>query len=518
MSLINLFSTSSTSEDATKTKLRPVTRDRTWINAVHFSDTFTSELPGDKVVSESPFSSIGHEDQEPIADTPEAKFRASRKVSNALWSWTVPNHHEKPKLVGVSDSGAQLIGLDKKLFWDNAESAADVWSGNKVLPGSKPWAHCYGGHQFGVWAEQLGDGRAISLGEVLANEGKDRWELQLKGAGRTPYSRFADGYAVRRSSIREYLAAEHLHALGIPTSRSLSLVFTERPVYREEVELGAVVTRIAPSWVRFGSFELPASRKDYKLVRELADYLIKLAGPISVLIDEGHKTDWSESDDTESVDVNDVKDSTIETVKRILNAFAGEYAKLYAVEMRAKLGLLKKSSETDLASVIQPFLDLLERAKTDYTFALRSLCDVPQMLAGSEIDSEALNAHIDTLMERSQKLLCDDIEQWKRDVYAYYTGVYRDRLVDDIGELTKDAAAKIGAQMKLRNPKYVLRNWVAQDVIEQADKGNTQVIDQVLDLITKHAFDDDVPGFAGAERYAGTVPSWGEGLQCSCSS
>ncbi|KAI8325520.1 UPF0061-domain-containing protein [Martensiomyces pterosporus] len=627
MSFIKLFSTDTTAA-GTKTTLRPVTKDKSWIDALQFSDTFTSELPGDKVVAESPYASLEQpkegEDGQLEADIPESRFRASRKVGSALWSWAVPNHHDNPKLVSVSEAGAQLIGLDRGRFWADEKAAADVWSGNRILPGSRPWAHCYGGHQFGVWAEQLGDGRAISLGEVVAPGSGDRWELQLKGAGRTPYSRFADGYAVRRSSIREYLAAEHLHALGIPTSRSLSLVFTDRPVYREEVELGAIVTRMAPSWVRFGSFELPASRQDAKMVRKLADYvirhhfphliphdeqkrqmeergpwnryaflldevmrrtaamvakwqavgfchgvmntdnmsvlgltvdygpyafldaydpgficnhsdsegryafkeqprvalwnLIRLAGPISVLIDEGYIPKGSEQQPEESVNVDEAKESTVETVKRILNAFAGEYSKNFAAEMRGKFGLFKKNAETDLPNVVQPFLDLLERAKTDYTFAMRSLCDVPQMLVGQDADSAALNAHIDALMERSQKLACDDMEQWKKDVYTYYTGVYRERLADDAGELTRDVAVKIAAEMKKKNPKYILRNWVAQDVIEQADKGNTQVIDQVLGLVTEHAFDDAVPGISDAERFAGPVPSWGEGLQCSCSS
>ncbi|KAJ2829901.1 hypothetical protein IWW50_000586 [Coemansia erecta] len=199
-------------------------------------------------------------------------FRATHQV-NALWSWAVPEEHENARLVSVSKDGARLISLEASAFWRDARTAAAAWSGNARLPGSHPWAHNYGGHQFGVWAAQLGDGRAMSLGEVV--NGGQRWEVQLKGAGRTPYARFADGYAVRRSSIREYLAAEHLHALRIPSARSLSLVFTDRVVLREQPEHGAVVARLAPSWVRFGSFELPASRGNHTLTRELADYVIR---------------------------------------------------------------------------------------------------------------------------------------------------------------------------------------------------------------------------------------------------
>ncbi|KAJ1923358.1 hypothetical protein LPJ71_000868, partial [Coemansia sp. S17] len=252
------------------TKLPPTT---TTGFPLHFDNSFTNDLPGDLLVPTAPYDMLPAGDDSGEIPVPQSKFRASRQVRGALWSWAVPIEHENPQLVGVSSSGAQLIGLKSEDFWRDPQLAAAVWSGNQRLPGSHPWAHCYGGHQFGVWADQLGDGRAISLGQVLNNTG-DVWEVQLKGAGRTPYSRFADGYAVRRSSIREYLAAEHMNALGVPTSRSLTLVFTDRVVEREEPELGAIVTRLAPSWVRFGSFELPASRGDFNLLRKLADYVI----------------------------------------------------------------------------------------------------------------------------------------------------------------------------------------------------------------------------------------------------
>ncbi|KAJ1950535.1 hypothetical protein FBU59_000633 [Linderina macrospora] len=598
MSLVNLFSTEEASSFA-KTKLQPTTAAKEWTGALQFEHTFTSDLPGDPVVPQSPYDQ-GTES----VDIPEAKFRASRKVTGALWSWAVPSHHDSPQLISVSSSGAQLIGLTKQRFLENPQAAAEVWSGNQMLSGSRPWAHCYGGHQFGVWAEQLGDGRAISLGEVVGDHG--RWEVQFKGAGRTPYSRFADGYAVRRSSIREYLAAEHMAALGIPTSRSLALVFTDRSVFREETELGAIVTRLAPSWVRFGSFELPASRQDSQLLRRLADYviawhfpqllsqeteaknryalllhqivlktalmvahwqaigfchgvmntdnmsvlgltidygpyafldsynpdficnhsdptgryafkeqprvalwnLLRLAGPISVLIDEGQNVP------DESVHMNDVKESTIALVRESLNSFVGEYTNQYAVIMRKKFGLVSKTSEDDLKLIIQPFLDLLEKAGTDYTFAMRSLCDVPAILASPERDT-LLEAHIDSLIARS--LTCD-ADNWKSELKQYYLQVYLPRLQDDAGELTDQCARDITQAMKRQNPKFVLRNWVAQDVIEQSDKGNTEIVDQVLDLMTKYAFDDDVPHVPDAERYAGPVPNWGEGLQCSCSS
>ncbi|KAJ1517906.1 hypothetical protein HMI55_005016 [Coelomomyces lativittatus] len=147
----------------------------------------------------------------------------------------------------------------------------EYFSGRKLIPGSEPWSHCYGGHQFGYFAGQLGDGRAISLGQYK-NIHDQVWELQLKGSGRTPYSRFGDGYAVWRSSVREFLCSEHFHALGIPTSRAACMIATGKPVQREIMEPGAIVTRLAPSWIRFGSFELWVARQDKVNLEKLMKY------------------------------------------------------------------------------------------------------------------------------------------------------------------------------------------------------------------------------------------------------
>ena len=156
----------------------------------------------------------------------------------------------------------------------------EVLAGNRILPGMQPYAARYGGHQFGHWAGQLGDGRAITLGEMLCPDGIYR-ELQLKGAGRTPYSRTADGRAVLRSSVREFLCSEAMHYLGIPTTRALSLVATGESVVRDmfyngnpQAETGAVVCRVAPSFVRFGNFEIFAAQKEPEILKQLADYII----------------------------------------------------------------------------------------------------------------------------------------------------------------------------------------------------------------------------------------------------
>ncbi len=210
------------------------------------------------------------------ADAESRNF--TRQVDGALWSAVLPAPVEEPRLLAFSEDVANELGLNS----DDMHSPEMVAAlgGNAVLAGSVPYATCYGGHQFGNWAGQLGDGRAIYLGEVTAPSGA-HWELQLKGAGPTPYSRRADGRAVLRSSIREFLCSEAMHYLGVPTTRALSLVATGDDVLRDmfyngnaKAEPGAVVCRVAPSFTRFGHFELPASRGDTALLKQLIDFTI----------------------------------------------------------------------------------------------------------------------------------------------------------------------------------------------------------------------------------------------------
>ncbi|CAA2965574.1 Hypothetical predicted protein [Olea europaea subsp. europaea] len=203
-----------------------------------------------------------------------------RQVLHACYSKVSPSVEvENPQLVAWSDSVAELLDLNHKEF--TRPDFPLIFSGASPLVGGMPYAQCYGGHQFGMWAGQLGDGRAITLGEVL-NSKLERWELQLKGSGKTPYSRFADGLAVLRSSIREFLCSEAMHYLGIPTTRALCLVTTGKYVTRDmfydgnpKDEPGAIVCRVSQSFLRFGSYQMHASREDLDLVRTLADYTIR---------------------------------------------------------------------------------------------------------------------------------------------------------------------------------------------------------------------------------------------------
>jgi uncharacterized protein YdiU (UPF0061 family) len=201
-----------------------------------------------------------------------------RMVKGAVWSRVRPTPVAAPSLVAYSKDMATTLGISESDIANPLLIAS--LAGNVVLPGSEPYATVYGGHQFGHWAGQLGDGRAIYLGEVVNASGL-RHELQLKGAGPTPYSRRADGRAVLRSSIREFLMSEAMHHLGVPTTRALSLVLTGDQVERDmfydgnpELEPGAIVCRVAPSFTRFGHFEIHAARNDVALLNQLIDFTI----------------------------------------------------------------------------------------------------------------------------------------------------------------------------------------------------------------------------------------------------
>ncbi len=224
------------------------------MRTLNFDNRFTRELP-----------------QDPIQDN------YVRQVADCLWSKVTPTSVKNPELVAYSPEVADMLGLSTQDMQDS--ELIQTLGGNGALAGMLTYATRYGGHQFGNWAGQLGDGRAIYLGELVHDN--KRFELQLKGAGETPYSRRADGRAVLRSSLREFLCSEAMHHLGVPTTRALSLVTTGEPVVRDmfydgnpELEPGAIVCRVAPSFTRFGHFEILASKGELDLLKQLIGFTI----------------------------------------------------------------------------------------------------------------------------------------------------------------------------------------------------------------------------------------------------
>ena len=200
-----------------------------------------------------------------------------RQVEGACYSFVKPKSTTNPKILHVSSDMLMRLGMDG--IDSKSDTFLKIFTGNEILEDTKPYAMCYGGHQFGHWAGQLGDGRAINLFEI--EHANKNWKLQLKGAGKTPYSRTGDGLAVLRSSVREYLCSEAMYHLGVPTTRALSLVLSGEEVLRDIMyngnpayEKGAIVSRVSPSFLRFGSFEIFSSRQDTKTLKILTDYTI----------------------------------------------------------------------------------------------------------------------------------------------------------------------------------------------------------------------------------------------------
>ncbi|KAL9258496.1 adenylyltransferase SelO-like protein [Drosera capensis] len=264
---------------------------RSSLEELSWDHSFVRELPGDRRTDSIP-----------------------RQVYHACYSKVAPSVEvDDPKLVAWSESVAEILDLDPKEF--ERPDFSLLFSGASLLVGSLPYAQCYGGHQFGMWAGQLGDGRAITLGEVI-NSKSERWELQLKGAGKTPYSRFADGLAVLRSSIREFLCSEAMQSLGIPTTRALCLVTTGKYVVRDmfydgnpKEEPGAIVCRVAQSFLRFGSYQIHASRgkEDHPIVRALADYAIRHHFPHIEKMTKSEGLSFSTGESDQSIDLTSNK-------------------------------------------------------------------------------------------------------------------------------------------------------------------------------------------------------------------
>jgi len=224
------------------------------IAGLSFENRFTAAFPGDSNGNLKP-----------------------RQTPGVLWSAALPTPVARPELIGWSEELGAALGLRRP----QTDDETALLCGNLVTPSMQPYAACYAGHQFGHWAGQLGDGRAITLGE-MTDPGGRRWELQLKGAGPTAYSRRADGRAVLRSSLREFMMSEAMHYLGVPTTRALSLCTTGDPVLRDMFydghpahEPGAIVMRVAPSFLRFGSFEMPAARRENENLQRLVDWTIQ---------------------------------------------------------------------------------------------------------------------------------------------------------------------------------------------------------------------------------------------------
>jgi uncharacterized protein YdiU (UPF0061 family) len=485
----------------------------------HFANRFSQQLPADPNLENS-----------------------RRQVFAAAFSWVKPEPSPAPRLLAYSPPLAATLGLSEADC--HSEEFLQVFAGNQLLPGMAPFAMAYGGHQFGHWAGQLGDGRAINLGEIFVNN--QHFTLQLKGAGPTPYSRGADGYAVLRSSLREFLCSEAMFHLGVPTTRALSLVASGRPVVRDmfydgrpQREAGAIVCRVAPSFLRFGNFQLFAARNDTINLRKLLDFC--LANDFSDLFPQ--KTEYSNADyltwfaevtrrtavlmaewarvgfvhGVMNTDNMSILGLTIDygpygwldtydpewtpnttdaegrryrfgqqafigqwnlwqlanalftvvaeekALQDILNQYVTWYQDASRENMAGKLGFSWQKTDEILTSDL---LTLLAAWDTDMTIFYRELAKVSPAQSPEEQRQQLNPAYY-------QALTCEQtarLDDW--------LARYSKRLEND--QLSPEQRQK---QMLAHNPKYIFRNFLAQQAIEAAEAGDLSLLHDLYQVL-----------------------------------
>ena len=482
-----------------------------------------------------------------------------RQVFGALWSAVQPTPVGAPRLLAYSAEMARELGLDGDDLGSPQWLAA--LAGNALLPGMSAYATCYGGHQFGNWANQLGDGRAIFLGETVNRDGR-RFELQLKGAGPTPYSRGADGRAVLRSSIREFLCSEAMHHLGVPPTRALSLVATGEAVRRDMFydghaadDPGAVVCRVAPSFIRFGHFELPAARGDDALLRQLVDFCIARDFPELASVPEDERllrwfvevcersarlmVDWLRVgfvhgvmntdnmsilgltidygpygwvDDFDPGWTPNTTDAAgrrycfarqpaiarwnLERLADALSLIAADpaaltsglasydrcYNALFGPAFAAKFGFA--AWRDDDAELVEESFALLHAAQVDMTLLFRGLAAID--VAAPDLGLLQHAFYRPALYDQHAAAFAAWLARWANRVKA-----------------DGEPAASRTARMNSANPRYVLRNYLAQQAIDRAEQGDATLIGELLDTLRQPYTEQP-----GRDAFAARRPEW----------
>jgi len=480
-------------------------------------------------------------------------------LPDGFYSAVKPTPLNKPHIISINPAVAELLELDASAL-GLPESLAFL-SGEALLENMQPLAQCYAGHQFGSFVPRLGDGRAILLGEVQT-ENQGKWDLQIKGGGQTPYSRDGDGRAVLRSTIREYLCSEAMHGLGIATTRALCMLGSEEEVYREQIEKGALLLRTAPSHVRFGTFEYFYYSNRHDDIKTLLDHVIEHQYPefkdsdnpgLSLLQEVIKRTaemiaQWQSvgfahgvmNTDNMSVlgltmdygpfgflDAYDPAyvcnhsdhqgryafdqqpniglfnlscfaqallpalgtdiEAMVTEAKTALEQYQPQYIAHYAALMRAKLGL--ETQQPDDQALLQGLLGLMAEDKVDYTLLFRGLCEF------STSNPDANHPIRDLFIQR--------------DAFADWALQYERRL-----KLEHSNDQQRATSMRNTNPKYVLRNYMAEIAIKKAEtEQDYSEIDQLLALLQ-----DPFAEHEALSHYAGFPPDWAQQISVSCSS
>jgi serine/tyrosine/threonine adenylyltransferase len=499
----------------------------------------------------------------------------TRQVLNACFSYVTPRIPSNPKLVHATKEVAKMIGIAEEEL--SSTDFVELFSGKKTLSKSRPYAMAYAGHQFGNWAGQLGDGRAIVLGEIEHNN--QNWMLQLKGAGSTPYSRRADGLAVLRSSIREHLCSEAMHYLGVPTTRSLSLISTGDEVLRDmmydgnaDYEKGAVVCRVAPTFIRFGNFELFSAQNDLENLKKLADFTIKYYYPeittdgVEKYIQFFHKVanktremivhwqrvgfvhgvmntdnmsvlgltiDYGPYGWLEDYNPNWTPNTTDREHKRyrfgnqpdvaqwnlfqlanalyplieeaselekILNDFKTFYDVDYVDMMKSKLGLEKFHKNDE--KLISELENVLQLSETDMTIFFRELSKIKKGINSNEGILIITDAFY--FPNKTTSIIRENWNNW----FTKY--LERINFEDNSDKVRKEKMDKV-------NPKYVLRNYMAQMAIDAANNEDYSLINELHELL-KNPYQEQ----PNSDKWYAKRPDWArEKIGCSmlsCSS
>ncbi len=475
------------------------------------------------------------------------------RLPGAFFSRLQPTPLPDPYLVAFNPTAAGLIGIDPP--YAATSEFVEIFSGNRVPPGADPLAAIYAGHQFGTYVPQLGDGRALLLGEAVGPDNR-RWDLQLKGAGRTPYSRMGDGRAVLRSTIREYLCSEAMHGLGIPTTRALAITGSDVPVVRETTETAAVLTRMAPCHVRFGSFEVFFHRKQHEQVRVLADYVLREHFPelltaekphVSLLSEIVYRTaelvarwqsvgfchgvmntdnlsilgltiDYGPFGFLDGFDANHVCNHSDEGGRYAYNMqpkiahwnlYCLGQALLPLMEMEEAEAALQKfepAFETAYATHMRAKLGLRAPEEGDAKLVESLLGLMQASRTDFTLFFRSLSFFDTSPGARNQKLRDQFTEREPFDAWA---AQYRARL---LREESVDAERR--GRMDLANPLYVLRNWMAEEAIARARDNRDYALIEEMRVLLSDPFTEQ----PGMKRYAGYPPDWAGGISVSCSS
>lgn len=483
----------------------------------HLNNTFADQLEADQISTNVP-----------------------RQVRGAHFSPVSPTPTAKAELIIVNHTLAGELGIAEIEL--STDEFRDYVSGNRVLPHTTPYAMCYGGHQFGNWAGQLGDGRAINLCQLNSQE--KRYTLQLKGAGPTPYSRRADGLAVLRSSIREYLMSEAMYHLGVPTTRALSLCLTGDEVLRDMMydgnaayEPGAVVCRVSESFIRFGSFQIFAARDDHTNLKKLLDYTLQHHYPhisgddkqryVQFFREVSQRTlglmiNWQRVGFVHGVMNTDNMSILGETIDYGPYGWVDNYdpdwtpnttdraTKRYRFANQPYIGQWNLAQLANalypLIEESEPLMEILNQYKTAYQEQYVSMLMSKIGLTGQEIDPHYI-AELDQLMKSSNldmtlfyrqlsTLHSDESPQeaWTKILPALYDDpsepIHKSWIDWLTGYLTHIKISQITdeqrqSNMKAINPKYVLRNYMAQMAIDEAEKGNYSLIHELDELLKR---------------------------------